>query len=276
MDNENILNIKKQKVIFSPASTKLSLSRKLLKTMGITPEKAEVQVIYTDNSVIIKNLPSQQKIPKELLLNNLSFFDFELREKQLLFLLIQEIKEENLDNTLYCYQLKKIKSLLKLDRNSYEVLYQIIDSICKKSMFIFSPDNKLEKISMFDSISYINEFKNIEVYFGKTAIKIFKDFNKYLNKNYTENILKLTRKNSIELYLKAEINLFKGDFLLKIEDIKRIFNVNYKASGEIKRALINKCVEDINNNTDLNISLEDIKEGKEITGFIFYVKRKNY
>lgn len=63
--------------------------------MGITPEKAEVQVIYTDNSVIIKNLPSQQKIPKELLLNNLSFFDFELREKQLLFLLIQEIKEEN-------------------------------------------------------------------------------------------------------------------------------------------------------------------------------------
>lgn len=276
MDNENILNIKKQKVIFSPTSTKLSLSRKLLKTMGITPEKAEVQVIYTDNSVIIKNLPSQQKIPKELLLNNLSFFDFELREKQLLFLLIQEIKEENLDNTLYCYQLKKIKSLLKLDRNSYEVLYQIIDSICKKSMFIFSPDNKLEKISMFDSISYINEFKNIEVYFGKTAIKIFKDFNKYLNKNYTENILKLTRKNSIELYLKAEINLFKGDFLLKIEDIKRIFNVNYKASGEIKRALINKCVEDINNNTDLNISLEDIKEGKEITGFIFYVKRKNY
>lgn len=276
MDNENILNIKKQKVIFSPASTKLSLSRKLLKTMGITPEKAEVQVIYTDNSVIIKNLPSQQKIPKELLLNNLSFFDFELREKQLLFLLIQEIKEENLDNTLYCYQLKKIKSLLKLDRNSYEVLYQIIDSICKKSMFIFSPDNKLEKISMFDSISYINEFKNIEVYFGKTAIKIFKDFNKYLNKNYTENILKLTKKNSIELYLKAEINLFKGDFLLKIEDIKRIFNVNYKASGEIKRALINKCVEDINNNTDLNISLEDIKEGKEITGFIFYVKRKNY
>lgn len=276
MDNENILNIKKQKVIFSPASTKLSLSRKLLKTMGITPEKAEVQVIYTDNSVIIKNLPSQQKIPKELLLNNLSFFDFELREKQLLFLLIQEIKEENLDNTLYYYQLKKIKSLLKLDRNSYEVLYQIIDSICKKSMFIFSPDNKLEKISMFDSISYINEFKNIEVYFGKTAIKIFKDFNKYLNKNYTENILKLTRKNSIELYLKAEINLFKGDFLLKIEDIKRIFNVNYKASGEIKRALINKCVEDINNNTDLNISLEDIKEGKEITGFIFYVKRKNY
>lgn len=276
MDNENILNIKKQKVIFSPASTKLSLSRKLLKTMGITPEKAEVQVIYTDNSVIIKNLPSQQKIPKELLLNNLSFFDFELREKQLLFLLIQEIKEENLDNTLYCYQLKKIKSLLKLDRNSYEVLYQIIDSICKKSMFIFSPDNKLEKISMFDSISYINEFKNIEVYFGKTAIKIFKDFNKYLNKNYTENILKLTRKNSIELYLKAETNLFKGDFLLKIEDIKRIFNVNYKASGEIKRALINKCVEDINNNTDLTISLEDIKEGKEITGFIFYVKRKNY
>lgn len=276
MDNENILNIKKQKVIFSPASTKLSLSRKLLKTMGITPEKAEVQVIYTDNSVIIKNLPSQQKIPKELLLNNLSFFDFELREKQLLFLLIQEIKEENLDNTLYCYQLKKIKSLLKLDRNSYEVLYQIIDSICKKSMFIFSPDNKLEKISMFDNISYINEFKNIEVYFGKTAIKIFKDFNKYLNKNYTENILKLTRKNSIELYLKAEINLFKGDFLLKIEDIKRIFNVNYKASGEVKRALINKCVEDINNNTDLNISLEDIKEGKEITGFIFYVKRKNY
>ena len=275
MDNENILNIKKQKVIFSPASTKLSLSRKLLKTMGITPEKAEVQVIYTDNSVIIKNLPSQQKIPKELLLNNLSFFDFELREKQLLFLLIQEIKEENLDNTLYCYQLKKIKSLLKLDRNSYEVLYQIIDSICKKSMFIFSSDNKLEKISMFDSISYINEFKNIEVYFGKTAIKIFKDFNKYLNKNYTENILKLTRKNSIELYLKAEINLFKGDFLLKIEDIKRIFNVNYKASGEIKRALINKCIEDINNNTDLNISLEDIKEGKEITGFIFYVKRKN-
>ena len=275
MDNENILNIKKQKVIFSPASTKLSLSRKLLKIMGITPEKAEVQVIYTDNSVIIKNLPSQQKIPKELLLNNLSFFDFELREKQLLFLLIQEIKEENLDNTLYCYQLKKIESLLKLDRNSYEVLYQIIDSICKKSMFIFSPDNKLEKISMFDSISYINEFKNIEVYFGKTAIKIFKDFNKYLNKNYTENILKLIRKNSIELYLKAEINLFKGNFLLKIEDIKRIFNVNYKASGEIKRALINKCIEDINNNTDLNISLEDIKEGKEITGFIFYVKRKN-
>ena len=61
----------------------------------MTPEKTGVQVIYTDNSVIIKNLPSQQKIPKELLLNNLSFFDFELREKQLLFLLIQEIKEEN-------------------------------------------------------------------------------------------------------------------------------------------------------------------------------------
>jgi|GEM_PF-4736313 len=273
MDYNNILNIKKQKVIFASASTKVSLSRKLLKNLGVTPERPEIEVIYTDKSIVIKNLPAQKNMIEEDFFSNISFFDFELKEKQFLFLLIQKIKEDNSNDTLYYYDLKKIKSLLKLDRNSYEMIYEMIDSICKKCMFIFLDNGDYKTVSMFDSISYDKKIKNLNVYFGKSAIKTFKNFNMYLSNNYIENILNLTKKNSLELYLKTEINLSKGYFSLKIEDIKKVFNVNYKTTGEIKRALINKCVEDINNNTDISISFEDLKEGKEIIGFTFNIKK---
>jgi len=209
--------------------------------------------------------------------SNTIFTNFSRKEKQLLLFLIAGIKNEDLDDKIYNFNPKEIKAMLDFNRKPYKVLSDMIDSIGNKPMYVFTSDKTLEKIYIFDKITYTVNSDSIGISWGKSAINLFKRLTGNFSKYFIENIRNLKSENSIEFYLKAESSLFKGSFYLDVEDIKKIFNINYEKVYDIKRKLLDKSQKDINDNTDISISYKDVKKGRSIIGFTFDVRRKiNY
>lgn len=211
--------------------------------------------------------------------NNFSdtvFADFSLKEKQLLLFLISGINNEDSNDKIYHFNPKEIKNMLNMERKSYGELSKIVYSIQKKPLVILTSDHTMESISIFDKVTYNIKDQSISVSWGKSAIEMFKNLKGNFSKYFLTNVIKLQSENSVEIYLKGESNLYKGNFILSLEDIKKIFNVKYPRATDVKRKLINPCVDDINTNTDILLNTTDVKEGRKIVGFDFKVSRKNH
>lgn len=206
--------------------------------------------------------------------SNTIFNDFTLKEKQLLLFLIAGIKDTDPDNKVYNFNPKEVKRMLNMTRKSYSLLSEFVFSIQKKPLTILKPDKKIEAISIFDKVVYSPNDDSIDVKWGNSAIEFFKKIKTNFSEYFLENILKLKNENSVEFYLRAESNLYKGWFDIEGEDIPKIFNVKYPDLYNVKRFLINVCLKDINKNTDINIQVKNKIKGRKITGFSFIVKRK--
>lgn len=207
--------------------------------------------------------------------SNTVFTDFSLREKKVLLLLIAGINNEDSNDKIYHFNPRQIKEMLSMERKSYTVLSKIIYSIQKKPIGILSSPNEIRTISIFDEVRYNANDESISVSFGKSAIQLFKNLKGNFSKYFLKNILNLQSENSIEFYLKAESGLYKKEnFEISLEEIKKIFNT-ISSTKDIKRQLINRCIKDINDNTDIVLEVSDIKQGRIITGFSFKSYRKN-
>ncbi len=207
--------------------------------------------------------------------SNTIFTDFSLKEKQLLLFLIAGINNEDSNDKIYHFDPKEVKNMLSMERKSYGELSKIVHSIQKKPLVILTSKDTMDSISIFDKVTYNAKDQSISVSWGKSAIEMFKNLKGNFSKYFLTNVIKLQSENSVELYLKAESNLFKDNFFLSVPDIKKIFSVNYKSIGDMKKRLINCCTDDININTDILLNAIDVKEGRKIVGFTFKVSRKN-
>ena len=207
--------------------------------------------------------------------SNTIFTDFSLREKKVLLLLIAGINNEDSNDKIYHFDPKEIKNMLSMERKSYGELSKIVHSIQKKPLVILTSKDTMDSISIFDKVTYNAKDQSISVSWGKSAIEMFKNLKGNFSKYFLTNVIKLQSENSVELYLKAESNLFKDNFFISVPDIKKIFSVNYKSIGDMKKRLINCCTDDININTDILLNAIDVKEGRKIVGFTFKVSRKN-
>lgn len=262
----DILDIKSQKISFSQNATRISLSKKILHKLGITPEDCDIEVTYTSESIIIKK--KEKKMNNS---DNLFLFDLSLKEKQFLFFLVRIIKEEDPKGKIYSFNFKQINKIL--DCNSYESLSEIGKN---NFLSILYPNKTFEKIFIFNSIGLIQKNQNnqIELSFGDSATQFFKSLNSTFPENYVDNILKLENQYSVELYLKSEFNISKGNFSFDIEDLRKIFSINSRKNLNMAN-LIENCINDINNNTDISISFKSIKNDKNSITYTCNIKRKN-
>ncbi len=206
--------------------------------------------------------------------SNTIFTDFTLKEKQLLLFLIAGIKDTDPDNKVYSFNPKEVKRMLNMTRKSYSLLSEFVFSLQKKPLTILKANKKIEAISIFDKVVYSPNDESIDVKWGNSAIEFFKKFKNNFSEYFLENIVKLKKENSVEFYLRAESNLYKGCFDIEVEDIYKIFNVKYPELYDVKRFIINTCLKDINKNTDINIQVKNKTKGRKIIGFTFLVKRK--
>lgn len=206
--------------------------------------------------------------------SNTIFTDFTLKEKQLLLFLIAGIKDTDPDNKVYSFNPKEVKRMLNMTRQSYSLLSEFVFSLQKKPLTILKPNKKIEAISIFDKVVYSPNDESIDVKWGNSAIEFFKKFKTNFSDYFLENIIKLKNENSVEFYLKAESNLYRGYFDIEGEDIYKIFNVKYPDLYNVKRFLINTCLKDINKNTDINIQVKNKTIKRKIIGFTFSVRRK--
>lgn len=106
-------------------------------------------------------------------------------------------------------------------------------------------------------------------------LSIFNSHNPY-TKFTIKEVLKLKGSHSIQLYqlLKQYESIGYRDF--KEEDFRNIFELQdkYALLWNLKQRVIVPALAEINKSTELQVSFENIKDGKKITGFRFVIKRK--
>lgn len=93
-----------------------------------------------------------------------------------------------------------------------------------------------------------------------------------------KNIIPLTSKYSVLLYLYFKDNLFRQTFEISLKELRETLGIShirtYESFKYFKRDIIDKCVDEINRITDITISYERKTRGKLTVALIFTTKGK--
>lgn len=134
------------------------------------------------------------------------------------------------------------------------------------------------KIRWLQKVIYKAGQGGSELYFTDEVLLLLREFdalNPY-TKYKKEVVLRLKRDYSLDLYHLAKKHQAMGGFQISLDDLFQQFELpeSYKRIGNLKDRVIKPSLDEINRNTDINLSYENIKQGRSVVGFKFTVKEK--
>lgn len=93
-----------------------------------------------------------------------------------------------------------------------------------------------------------------------------------------QNIINLTSRYSVLLYLYFKDNMFRTPFEISLKELRENLgaddNKTYESFKYFKRDIIDKCISEINKLTDINVSYERKTRGRITIGLVFNVHGK--
>lgn len=106
-------------------------------------------------------------------------------------------------------------------------------------------------------------------------LKVFDSVNPY-TKYLKEDVLSLKLTYSIDLYHLAKKHQAMRGFTISLDDYRKELGTpkSYKRINNLKDNAVDPAIKEINDKTDIDISYENIKRGKEVTGLKFIIKTK--
>ncbi len=158
--------------------------------------------------------------------------------------------------------------------------YKQLKSASKKLMrrtFIYKDnDGDDTEVQWVIRSKYSNGY--VSMYFTDEVIhllKVFDSLNPY-TKYLKEDILSLKLTYSIDLYHLAKKYQGMGGFTMSLDDYRKELGTpkSYARINNLKDNAVDAPIKEINENTDINISYENIKRGRQVVGFKFTVKSK--
>lgn len=162
-------------------------------------------------------------------------------------------------------------------------LYQNIKNACdvlferQFSYKEFNDDNvKYTKSRWVSKVSYIPDRAVIELYFTDDVLQFITALERHFTSYELEQVSGLNSKYSIRLYELLIAWREKGRTpIISIEDIRNRLGVaenEYKLMGDFKRRVIEPSIKEISLKTDIQVSYEQHKAGRNIVGFTFSFK----
>jgi plasmid replication initiation protein len=139
-------------------------------------------------------------------------------------------------------------------------------------------DEKGKKVSCSWVIRAKYDNGAISICFPEEVLLMLKEFDKLnpYTKYKKEVVLRLKKDYSFDLYHLAKKYQGLGKFELSLDRIKTELGLpkSYDRISNLKTRVLEPSLEEINSQTDLNLTYENIKEGRTVVGFRFKVKEK--
>ncbi|MBX9837107.1 MAG: replication initiation protein [Silvanigrellaceae bacterium] len=160
--------------------------------------------------------------------------------------------------------------------NSYKVLRKAVDKLMKTDIKIEKPEDKgVVRINVCSKAEYNkNE--------GRISIKFTDDIMPYLAQVRKKFVLYNLKEiaNFSSLYTTRLYELIQefqetGWVLKSVDQLRQIFAVGDKLSlyADLKKKTFNHACQEINNNYDMNLRFEEIKEGRKVVAVKFFFKK---
>ncbi|HEE9891566.1 TPA: replication initiation protein [Citrobacter freundii] len=117
-----------------------------------------------------------------------------------------------------------------------------------------------------------------ELYFTDEVLLLLREFdalNPY-TKYKKEVVLRLKKDYSLDLYHLAKKHQMLGGFQISLDELFEQLGLpeSYRRIGNLKDRVIKPSLEEITENTDIDLTYENIKKGRSVVGFKFTVREK--
>lgn len=238
-----------------------------------------------NNSLVILKSKTP-KIYKDNKLNNANYGDFTHNDYQVFLHLVSKIGGVDKDGKyLQPYQLERSQTLTAKEfsevfntdiHNSYRLLNKACRKLMKTDLSLAR--NKTTEIWQINVCSMAKYNKRE----GKITIKFTDDIMPYLSqvrqKFVLYNLKEIANFNSIyttRLYELVQQFKDTGYMIKSVEQLREIFAVGtkFKAYKDLKKITFDHACKEINNNHELNLGYEEIKEGRKVIAVKFVFKK---
>lgn len=162
------------------------------------------------------------------------------------------------------------------EKSAYKQMRSASKKLMKRT-FVYNDKNEAEtEVQWVIRSKYQNGY--VTIFFTDEVIellKIFDSLNPY-TKYLKEDILSLKLTYSIDLYHLAKKYQGMGGFTMSLDEYRQELGTpkSYKRINNLKDNAVDSPIKEINEKTDINISYENVKRGKEVVSLKFKVKAK--
>lgn len=210
-----------------------------------------------------------------------SRYNLTVKEHQILMVIMQQIHMDDDDFKIYEFSIRDFCSYVGIKKNgkSYSNIKNAIKKLSDKSFWISNSDGSEVLVRWMSKIQ-------IEIGKGIIKIRLDEDLKPYLIKlkglftQYNGLYFYSMKVNtSPRLYELLKSYQFKqSKFIVKITicELRNIFDLvdKYLIWTDFKRYVIDRAIEEINNITDLNVTYETERKGRNVNSINFYVNLK--
>ena len=229
-------------------------------------EVAVFDAKYPENWVVMQNRITQ------------AFREMSIDEKRIIILASPLVRlSKATEQTPIEVTASQFADLSEIDTHSaYKQLKAASKKLMKRTFVYEDKDGDDTEVQWVIRSKYANGY--VSMYFTDEVIhllKVFDSLNPY-TKYLKEDILSLKLTYSIDLYHLAKKYQGMGGFTMSLDDYRKELGTpkSYARINNLKDNAVDAPINEINENTDINLSYENIKRGRQLVGFKFTVKNK--
>jgi plasmid replication initiation protein len=204
-------------------------------------------------------------------------------QKKLIYMVARQVRTDDEDFQDYIVPVKDIAvEILGLPPSAAKYIYNYINEettkLFAKPLFKRTDDGWI-KFSWFTRLEYIGSQGILKARFSPELKPVFLFLKSRFTKLPYSVLINLKLKHTDEIYAllkeyegvgKREIDLQTLKTKLMVE-----YDPAYKKYYDFKRYILNPCIKEINEKTDIEVSFKEVKQGRKVFALSFYIKTKN-
>ncbi|HBC2031552.1 TPA: RepB family plasmid replication initiator protein [Clostridium perfringens] len=189
-----------------------------------------------------------------------------------------DINDKNFNKVTFT--MKELSNILSVSvDNLYRDVRKIMTNLRKKDIFIDERDEngvgRIIETSFVTTAIYDNKHGLLTLEFSEVLKPYLLELKGLFTSYRLDNALNLSSKYSIRIYEKLKCNEFRKNFIWSIDELKNdlmLEQKSYNLYSNIKQKIILIAINDINKNTDIRVSFEEVKSGKKVVAIKFIIK----
>ena len=200
-----------------------------------------------------------------------------LQEQKLILILAQKINKGDLEFKKYAFTTEELSEILELNKKSY---YSELKEVTKKLMsrvIQIKEPNELLQVTWLNSAKYYENEGTVELGFSNDLKPYLLQLGSHFTKLEFNKMVSLNSVYAVRIYELLKQYEIIRERTITLKELKEILEIkvkSYNIYNNLKRRIILKAKEEINEKTDLLIDFEEIKTGRKVTAIKFRIAKK--
>lgn len=204
-------------------------------------------------------------------------YSLTLSEKRIILFMISQIQRTDEDFKSYQMSIKDfVDNLGTESKNGYERIKYHLKRLMGRVLEIKDADRTL-LVHFLSSADYHDGQGFVELRFDPSLKPFLLQLKECFTAYGLENVLPLQSVHSIRMYELLKQYESIGERMLTLSELKYSLGLQDKYVGEynaFKKRVLMQAQEDLEKNTDINFTFDEIKQGKRVAKIKFYINRK--